>query len=478
MDGDFEVTAVDPQAHLFADPSWREMWWADLAARAAQWDEEHPPEADVVRDDVRRAEIYGAAHDLDLDELQAAAREGRMLVARQYRVIASVIANAAESPDPWVGADPTLDPAWVDRRSRSVAAVRRERRDIAVRAAVLDIAVRLQIAEATVRARAAHADALLERCPRVWSAFLVGDVAEQNAVAAAQFALTLPAEEPRAWQAFDEAIVERATRLTPVKFRHAARIARERIHPETLEVRHGRAADERGVWIDPLLDGMAMLSVKMRAPEARASYDRIDRAARHLQGQEGGGRTLAQLRADVTADLLQHAAVDGDGDGSVASKVPRASIAVTVPVLTLLGEGTEPAMLDGYGPIDSETAKRLAGGASSWVRILTHPVTCAPLALDRAVYRVPRALRRWLGVVHPTCVSPGCNRSARKCDIDHFRGWAQGGRTDAVNLGPQCEAHHVVKTESLWRVEVDVDTGEPHFISPTGYVSALDPPPF
>ena len=54
----------------------------------------------------------------------------------------------------------------------------------------------------------------------------------------------------------------------------------------------------------------------------------------------------------------------------------RARVLVTVPVLTLLGRSAEPA-LEGYGPIDIDTARELAAGAPGLVRILTHPETGA-----------------------------------------------------------------------------------------------------
>ena len=78
--------------------------------------------------------------------------------------------------------------------------------------------------------------------------------------------------------------------------------------------------------------------------------------------------------------------------------------------MTVLGHDDGPAILDGYGPIDLDTARRLAGEASSWIRILTHPVTGTVLDVDRTTYRVPKALRRWLGVRDPVCVGPGCTR--------------------------------------------------------------------
>jgi len=156
----------------------------------------------------------------------------------------------------------------------------------------------------------------------------------------------------------------------------------------------------------------------------------------------------------------------------------RPSVVVTVPALTLLGAGTEPATLDGYGPIDLDTARRLAGEASSWVRVLTHPLTGAPLALDRSTYRVPTALRRWLGVTSPTCVFPGCGRPARECDLDHLTAWNDGGATDDDNLAPECRHHHRLRHESRWGPSRDPDTGEMRWTSPLGAEVAEDSPPF
>ena len=56
---------------------------------------------------------------------------------------------------------------------------------------------------------------------------------------------------------------------------------------------------------------------------------------------------------------------------------------ITVPVLTAAGQSDEPALLAGYGPIDTETAQRLAAGAPGWDRVMFHPHTGATLAVDR-----------------------------------------------------------------------------------------------
>lgn len=427
--------------------------------------------------------------DASMTELEGISARGRMLVADRYAVIGDIIRRADEDPDPWVGVDPTLDSLRVDPRGRTVAAVRRERRDFAVRAAAADIAVRLRMSELTVRAQASYAETLRHRCPQLWAMFLGGQVSEQNAVTAAQFAASLPAHDEASWVAFDTQVMDAAVRLTPGKFRVRARVVRERVHAESREDRHRRAAKDRGVWVTPELDGMAFLSALLPAGDAHAVKARLDATAAHLNGLDGETRTRSQLRADVFTDLLTtNAALPTPGgaaeDDETAGRKPavgnavKAVVSITVPVLALLGESTEPATLDGYGPIDLDTAKRLAGSATSWVRILTHPVNGTVLDVDRTTYRVPKALTRWLGVKHPVCTFAGCGRLARDCHVDHVVDWQYGGKTADINLAPECERHHRLKHASTWTVDKDPVTGAVVWKSPTGFIADGDPAPF
>lgn len=429
---------------------------------------ELPPEIDDAQ-----LEATGESQVAAMNALESVTAHARALLADQHAGIADVLRDAAAHPDPWVGPDPTQDPAWRDPRDRPIAAVRRERRDIAVRAAALDLAVRLGMSETTIRTRATHADALRERCPRVWSAFRGGSVSEQNAAAAAQQALSLPADEPSSWARFDEAVAEAATSLPPGKFRLRARVARERAHPESLDVRRARAAGDRNTWLTAEHDGMASLTIFGPAAKVYDAFARGEAHARHLSAQDGEQRTHAQLRTDTILDIL----TTGETSGSSVGARHR-PVALTVPVMTLLGHGDEPAVLDGYGPIDTETTRRLAGQATSWVRILTHPVKGTVLDVDRTTYRVPNPLRRWLGVRDPVCVGPGCTRPARECDIDHRLDWQHGGRTSADNTAPLCEPHHVIKTKSRWRLYRDEATGATWWVTPTALTVPADPPPW
>lgn len=408
-----------------------------------------------------------------IDELVATATRARSAIADQYRLVADILHDAEADPAPWAGPDPTSFPGWIDRRGRSASAVRRDRREMAVRSAAADIAVRLHLSEAAVHATARTAGVLRERCPRVWMLFQSGLVTEANARACADAASTLPDTARDAWTAFDAQAAEPCQTLTSGAFRARARVLCEKLHPQSIDERHAQAHARRTVWRQDLPDGMATLGVHMSATTAHEAFRRIDAMARHLRAHDDERRTLAQLRADVAADLLVHGL--GTEDSAQAATV-RPIVAITIPALTLLGHGDQPATLEGYGPIPLREARRLAGTATSWIRVLTRPVTGTVLDVDRTVYRVPKAMRRWLTVHMPTCTFPGCGRPARDCDIDHDVDWQFGGTTSTANTSPKCRHHHRVKHETRWACD-NVGDGV-QWTSPTGWKSTNDPPPF
>ncbi|MDE1363579.1 DUF222 domain-containing protein, partial [Bacillus paralicheniformis] len=164
------------------------------------------------------------------------------------------------------------------------------------------------------------------------------------------------------------------------------------------------------------------------APEVLGIENRLRDIAEQLTGEPGEKRTRTQLIADAFTDLLVDGIttaatppVDaGDADGEKRTRridAPigvgiRPRVLVTVPVLTLLGKSEDPGELEGYGPIDADTARRIAARAPSFTRILTHPETGAVLSVGRDRYTVPKDLRTWLRLRDETCRFPGCNRNA------------------------------------------------------------------
>ena len=146
-----------------------------------------------------------------------------------------------------------------------------------------------------------------------------------------------------------------------------------------------------------------------------------------------------------------------------------AKVMVTVPVLTLLGrDDTQQATLEGYGPIDPDTATRPAATAPSFTRILTHPETGTILSIGRKAHPVPTDMRRWLQLRDQTCRKPGCTRPAHQCDINHTCAYEHGGETCHDNLAHLCKKHHNEKHHTTWRYQHADDRGTLTWTSPAG----------
>ncbi|MFC8680465.1 DUF222 domain-containing protein [Microbacterium ureisolvens] len=194
-------------------------------------------------------------------------------------------------------------------------------------------------------------------------------------------------------------------------------------------------------------------------PGERCAGDR--QAPRLTTGPRDEERALDELRADIFADLVLTGAPTGHGDGLASI---RAEVQITVPVLTAAGKSNEPALLAGYGPIDRATACELATGAPGWDRVMFHPHSGLPMAVDR--YRPTAALRRFLRARDQRCRFPGCPHRPKRTDIDHTIDRAKGGATSDDNLAHICRRHHTVKHATAWRVR-QLGGGVLEWISPT-----------
>ena len=385
---------------------------------------------------------------------EVAQRSVNIASAALYSAIEATLREARECPELYLGA--------------AVHHVATDRVEFAERAAVADLAVRLRLSENTVRMQGFRAMQLRRRTPSIWAAFRDGVVSVGNATVTAELAATLPVGA--VCTAFDDALLDAARELSTPRFRERARRIREQLDPQTLTERHRAAREERRVWFEADRDGMCWLTAHLPAEIGRQAMSRLDAAAASLAGGKGETRTLAQLRADIAGALLTDA---------VTGTVPAVTVtvAVTVPVLTLLGIAELPGTLEGFGPIDADTARKLAAHAPSFQRILTHPITGTVLDIDRTSYRVPADLKRWTELRDQRCTFAGCGRPARFCDLDHVTAWAHDGPTRASNLAHLCRHHHRLKHESNWTVTKAPD-GSTTWTSPTGATHTTDPPPF
>ena len=383
-------------------------------------------------------------------EAEIAQRTQWRASAEAFRAIDETLREAAEHPEVFIEAE----------------MLRGDAIEFAVRAAAADLAVRLSLAESTVRGHGMIARTLRERLPLIWCCFAEGDMSTQNAREAATLVIELPAD---LWVEFETKLLAVAS-LAPSKFRARARAVAEKLNAQTLEARHELAHANRGVWCEPDRDGMGWLHAHLSAEKLALVQANLDGIAFGLFTDTDEKRTMSQLRADVLSDLLT-----GSSD---AGPKPGFTVAVTIPVLSLLGQSDEPAILEGMGPIDIGTARRICARVPSFTRLLTDPVSGSILQMDPKQYRVPAALKRWLAIQQATCDFPGCARRSANCDLDHTVAWADGGKTTASNLSHRCRKHHTMKHQTKWRVEKPPETTRAVWTSPTGYSREADPPPF
>jgi hypothetical protein len=330
---------------------------------------------------------------------------------------------------------------------------------------IAEMACALRIPAGTAAGLLQESRTLVEDRPRTLDALRSGEISLRHA----RRLLDQLGSVPAPFQTdLEGVLLPHAKRLTAAQFDGKARKLREHIHPESIAVRRARCLADRTIRFYPDKDGMATLWLRAAGDDLQGIYARVTDTALSLQGPDEP-RTLSQLRTDVAIDLLA-SGVTATGLGAGIS----ATVNVTVPVLTLMGQSEEPGELEGYGPIDPETARKLAGTATSFLRILTHPHTGIVLDVSATPFRVPAALKKYLRLRDGTCRFPGCNRAARNCDLDHTRDKQFGGPTTATNLAHLCPADHNRKHFSGWTVIGSPD-GTLTWASPAGKHYATDP---
>lgn len=382
----------------------------------------------------------------------------------------------------------------------------RRRFELDRRALVADLATSTRVSEWTVTRLLSESADL---CARFTGAV---DALERGVISRQHLALIHDIGDPivddTARDEFVRIALDRAASLTPGRLAPVLKAIAERYLERALEQRHADAVATRDVRVIDLADGMATLALTHDAVLIHGIYHRLTAQGRSViaartasdddvsSDRDAGGaaeaadgadasdsadspggaaddggqdeladsRTMDQLRADIAVDVLLTAAPDDCIAGTGLAAI-RATVQVTVPVLTMTGASTDPCLLAGYGPIDPDTARALAATAPGWERVMTSPVTGGVLAVDR--YRPGAALSRYLGARDEHCRFPGCRQSVWRCDIDHTVDHAHGGVTSHHNLALLCRRHHVLKHNTAWTVQ-QTAPGRLVWTSPSG----------
>ena len=397
--------------------------------------------------------------------------------------------------------------------------------DIPVRSIAAEIGAATLQSDRTVQARMGDATTLVARFPATLAALRNGKISRAHAAAIVDAGSAIPTDDAR--DAYETAVLAVAERETVGRLRPVARRLADRAHPVPLDERHRQARRERRVWVADREDGMAELGLTGPAHLIHGAFDRLtqlaravtdarrrpragdpsadtadrtaddDTALRPADGEPPAAlfaaedavcrdtRRLDEVRTDVAFDLLLsgHATSEASSASLPESASIRARIQVTIPLRTLVGVDDLPADLAGHGPVDADTARRLAGAAPGWDRLFIDPASGAVVAVDR--YRPSNEQRRLLRARDEHCRFPGCRQPAPRCDIDHTIAREHDGPTTVTNLAHLCRRHHILKHHSAWRVRQRPD-GTLEWTSPTGRIHddrparslAFEPAPF
>lgn len=317
----------------------------------------------------------------------------------------------------------------------------------------------------------------LRHQPSVWAALARGelDLTRARILASALFEVPIadPDGQPRA--AHEAECTELFTKGVAYAKEHTARRLDLFLQRQLAALgcadgprRRKQALAERGVWLSHRGDGTADLIARLASEDAERVYTTIREVA--LADRNGDPAHDAQhprepmdiwLAAALVDVVLAPARAGASGAREGANVAipawdaqggPHTTISVTIPIDSLAGLSDQPGVINGFGTIPAEDARRLAAGDSRWRHVLTSHTTGAVLDVGSLSYRPPAQLARHVRLRDGTCRFPGCEVPARECDLDHLIPFP-AGPTSADNLNALCRRHHRLKHDGGWRAE-------------------------
>lgn len=174
--------------------------------------------------------------------------------------------------------------------------------------------------------------------------------------------------------------------------------------------------------------------------------------------------TNATSSARISANVAACAREQGISLADAAIKLLAGDLAgpQTTPVVHVYtprqrDEG-EPVYIPGSGWTDPAATDAF----DAWIASrepLTHDLDAAAQR-TRVGYVPSEEMRRAVAARDGTCIFPGCNRAAERCQLDHRIPYQDGGATSVDNLYALCQQHHNVKTDRRAFYIPDPHTGD------------------
>ena len=294
---------------------------------------------------------------------------------------------------------------------------------------------------------------LRDHLPLTLAALGRGELTEERAFTIArEVAHLTPDQRGRV----DADLAPRVAGLGDVRLRQAVRRSCLTLAAQAETRRHARARANRRVTSRRLDDGTGQLVATLPLEVLAAVRTALDRAAATARA-DGDERTPGQVRADTLAARIT-------GDQTVTDAVA-VRVNLVIGVESLLGEGTEPGLVQGEGYLPAALCTRWVRSASNEAKATLRRLFASPD--DRALIAMESSSRRFDGLLGEfldlrdggTCRTPGCNAAIRH--HDHVTRAADDGRTAASNGQGLCERCNYLKEAPGWAAWA-ADPGDTH----------------
>ncbi len=240
----------------------------------------------------------------------------------------------------------------------------------------------------------------------------------------------------------EAALIEMASSASLRRVRDVARDIRASvIPPDDLEARR-REARSLVSWRDEL--GMVCLKARLMPQDGIALLERIERQAKQLRRSTRSVEPFEALAADAFVELVK-------GSGSTSARWSTELVLVCDVAAWMRGHGHdgEVAKIVGGGPLPVSVMRALAENA--FLKVVLHDGVQVQTVAHYG-RSIPAHVRTALELGFPPdfngprCSEPGCDRT-HLLERDHDDPVANGGPTNASNLGWKCEPDHREKTK-------------------------------
>ena len=243
-------------------------------------------------------------------------------------------------------------------------------------------------------------------------------------------------------------------RCTGNQLRERVRALILAVDPDAVKERAKKTAEQRFVEHTEYPNGTsALCGMYLDKVKASAAWEHVDAIARATKaGGDPLGRDIAQIRADVFADLL--AGVDPSLAGAAKPTDRKGAIYLHINTTTLACLDDQPATIEGFGPVIADIARQTVAQLAEhaqW-RFVVEDDDGQTVAEGRLKYRPTLGQTNFVNARDITCRAPGCRRPARRCDRDHVRDHAHGGPTTIENLCCLCRRHHRAKHAGRFQI--------------------------